>query len=102
MNRKKLLRTLHRQLAPFIMLPLVITILTGVIYRVGKAWFGLTRDQVHWLMVIHEGEYLGKFLEPFYVLLNGLGALFMLATGISIWVSTWKPATKRQTPPVGD
>ncbi|NEO88083.1 MAG: PepSY domain-containing protein [Spirulina sp. SIO3F2] len=98
MNRK-LLRSLHRTIAPFVMLPLVITILTGVTYRLGKSWFGLTRDQVHWLMVIHEGEYLGKFLEPFYVLLNGLGALFMLTTGISIWVSTWKPrANANQTP----
>lgn len=54
---------------------------TGVVYRLGKSWFGLSRDQVHFLMVIHEGEYLGKFLEPIYVALNGLGLLWMLVTG---------------------
>ena len=31
-------------------------------------------------MVIHEGEYLGHFLEPIYVLLNFLGVIFMLST----------------------
>ncbi|MDY7020288.1 MAG: PepSY domain-containing protein [Cyanobacteriota bacterium] len=79
------LRQFHRQLAPIIMLPFLITAITGVAYRLGKSWFGLSRDQVHFLMVIHEGEYLGKQLEPIYVLLNGLGLLFMLATGIVIW-----------------
>lgn len=68
-------------LAPFVFLPLFVTVLTGVTYRLGKSWLGLPRDQVHFLMTIHEGEYLGPILEPLYVLLNGLGLLWMLATG---------------------
>ena len=44
-------------------------------------------------MVIHEGEYLGKQLEPIYVLLNGLGLLFMLITGIVIWGNSLTKAT---------
>ncbi|MGK7886184.1 MAG: PepSY domain-containing protein, partial [Crocosphaera sp.] len=51
------------------------------IYRLSKDWFGLSRDQVHFLMSIHEGEYLGHTLEPFYVLFNGLGVVWMLVTG---------------------
>ena len=79
-------REFHRNFAPIILLPLFITVLTGMSYRIGKSWFGLSRDQVHFLMVIHEGEYLGKILEPFYVLLNGLGVLWMLITGaILLW-----------------
>lgn len=77
----KQVRILHRTLAPIVLLPLLVTIATGVAYRLGKSWFGLERDRVHFLMVIHEGEYLGKFLEPIYVLLNGLGLLWMLVTG---------------------
>ncbi len=84
MNLRQL-RQFHRQLAPIIMLPFLVTAITGVAYRLGKSWLGLSRDQVHFLMVIHEGEYLGKQLEPVYVLLNGLGLLFMLGTGIVIW-----------------
>lgn len=81
MKLQPLIRKLHRTLAPFVLLPLLITVTTGVGYRLSKDWFGLSRDQVHFLMTIHEGEYLGKTLEPFYVLLNGLGLLWMLTTG---------------------
>lgn len=36
-------------------------------------------------MVIHEGEYLGSQLKSvYYVLLNALGLLWMLATGASV------------------
>ncbi|MEB3280814.1 MAG: PepSY domain-containing protein [Lyngbya sp.] len=87
------LRQLHRQLAPIIILPFLITAITGVAYRLGKSWFGLSRDQVHFLMVIHEGEYLGKQLEPVYVLLNGLGLLFMLITGIVMWGNSLSKTT---------
>ncbi len=82
------IRQFHRQVAPIIILPFLITAITGVAYRLGKSWLGLSRDQVHWLMVIHEGEYLGKQLEPIYVLLNGLGLLFMLVTGMGIWLNS--------------
>ncbi len=36
-------------------------------------------------MVIHEGEYLGKDLKPFYVLLNGVGMIIILVTGGAMW-----------------
>ncbi len=81
MKIQKLVRKLHGTIAPFVMLPLLVTVTTGVTYRLSKDWLGLTRDQVHFLMSLHEGEYLGPALEPFYVLLNGLGLLWMLATG---------------------
>jgi DMSO/TMAO reductase YedYZ heme-binding membrane subunit len=77
-------RQLHATMAPIVMLPLFVTVFTGVIYRLGKSWFGLSRDQVHFLMVIHEGEYLGQTWEPIYVLLNGLGLLWMLITGVTM------------------
>ncbi len=75
------IRKWHSTLAPIVMLPLIITVSTGVTYRLSKDWFGLSRDQVHFLMTIHEGEYLGHTLEPFYVLFNGLGVIWMLVTG---------------------
>jgi hypothetical protein len=81
MKLLRLVRKLHSTVAPIVMLPLLVTVTTGVTYRLAKDWFGLTRDQVHLLMSIHEGEYLGPTLEPFYVLLNGLGLAWMLATG---------------------
>jgi len=81
MKYRQLVRKWHSTLAPVVLLPLLVTVTTGVTYRLSKDWFGLSRDQVHFLMTIHEGEYLGQTLEPFYVLLNGLGLLWMLITG---------------------
>ena len=87
---KQLLRRLHLTIAPFVILPLLITVSTGVIYRISKDWFGLSRNQVHFLMVLHEGEYFGKTLEPVYVLLNGLGLLWMLFTGGAMLFQNFK------------
>jgi hypothetical protein len=79
-------RQFHQTVAPIVLLPLLVTVLTGVTYRLGKSWLGWSREQAHVLMMIHEGEYLGQTLEPFYVLLNGLGALWMLITGgVMVW-----------------
>jgi uncharacterized iron-regulated membrane protein len=78
-------RQLHRQLAPIFLLPFMVTAITGVAYRLGKNWFGFSKEQVHFLMVIHEGEYLGTSVKPFYVLLNGLGMLMILITGGVMW-----------------
>ncbi|AFY55491.1 hypothetical protein Riv7116_3010 [Rivularia sp. PCC 7116] len=92
--KKQLLRKLHLTIAPVVILPLLITVSTGVVYRISKDWFGLSRNQVHFLMVLHEGEYLGKTLEPVYVLLNGLGLLWMLVTGGAMLLQNFKNLSK--------
>jgi hypothetical protein len=84
-------RKLHQTVAPIVLLPMFITVLTGVSYRLAKSWFGLSKEQTHFLMVIHEGEYFGQVLEPLYVLLNGLGVLWMLITGgAMVWQNVSK------------
>ncbi len=79
---KQKFRQLHRVVAPIVFLPLFVTVITGVAYRLGRNWFGLSRDQAHILMAIHEAEYLGDEIKSFYVLLNGIGLIWMLVTGI--------------------
>ena len=83
-------RELHQRVAPLVVLPLLITVLSGVSYRLAKDWFGFGRDQVHWLMVVHEGEWLGADLEPVVVLLNALGLLWMLVTGGGLLIHRWR------------
>ena len=82
------LRQAHAALAPLVVLPLAITVLSGTSYRLLRDWGGLGRDQVHWLMVLHEGEWLRRWFgangETLYVLVNGLGLLWMLTTGASM------------------
>jgi hypothetical protein len=78
----KIIRKLHRKIAPFIFLPLLLTALTGVSYRIGRSWFGLGDEFGDAMMLIHQGTWLGPQLRPFYVLLNALGAIGMIVTGI--------------------
>ena len=53
---------------------------SGVNYR-------LARD---WLIMLHEGEWLGETLEPFVVLLNALELLWLLMKGAMIPMDHWR------------
>lgn len=79
------LRRAHAALAPLVLLPLLVTVTTGTGYRLLRDWGGLSRDRAHVLMALHEGEWLkdwfGPHAETLYVLLNGIGLLWMLVTG---------------------
>ena len=83
-------RRLHGAMAPVVLAPLLLTVSSGMAYRLLKDWAGLSRDQVHWLMVLHEGEWLGPRAESFYVLLNGLGLAWMLITGAALLGQRWR------------
>lgn len=77
-------RLLHGYLAPIFFLPLLVTVLTGITYRLGKAWFGLSAQQAKFFLDIHQGNYLGKDLRALYILCLGLGLLSIIATGIQM------------------
>lgn len=72
-------RKYHRALAILMALPLGLTILTGLGYTVFEDWLhveGLGR----FLIELHTGELLG--LEEIYPVLNGLGAIGLVITGV--------------------
>jgi hypothetical protein len=74
-------RKYHRTLAIIMTLPLGLTILTGFGYTFFDEW--LHMDSLgHFLMELHTGEILG--LDEIYPILNGLGALGLLVTGVSM------------------
>jgi hypothetical protein len=77
-------RKLHRKIAPILFLPLLVSALTGIAYRLGRSWFGIPDAVADFLMVIHQGAYLGVPLEPIYVLLLGLGLVGMSITGLTM------------------
>ena len=83
-------RGLHQRIAPFVLLPLFVTVCSGVGYRLARDWFGASREQVHWLMTLHEGEWLGPTLEPIVVLMNAVGLLWMLITGLALLIERWR------------
>ncbi|OOV31152.1 hypothetical protein BV61_05180 [Candidatus Synechococcus spongiarum LMB bulk15M] len=76
-----LMRRWHGHLGPLLLLPLLNSALTGVTYRLAKDWLGLEQAQVHWLMVLHEGEWLGVPGKSLYVLSEAVGVMWLLGTG---------------------
>jgi hypothetical protein len=88
------LRRAHGALAPWVMAPLLLTVSTGLGYRLLRDWGGLDRDQAHGLMVLHEGQWLQRWFgaggETLYVLANGLGLLWMLASGAAMVWERWR------------
>lgn len=96
------MRQAHARLAPLVLLPLALTVVSGTGYRLLRDWGGLGRDRVHWLMVLHEGEWLRHWFGPngetLYVLLNGLGLLWMLASGASLAIDRLLRRLRRSAP----
>lgn len=82
--KKLTIRKVHQILAPIIFLPLLVTAVTGITYRLGKAWFGMSNAQAAIFLRIHQGTYLGAEGRVIYVFLVGLGLLAMLITGIKM------------------
>ena len=83
-------RELHRAVAPLVLLPLFVTVCSGVGYRLARDWLGFERDQVHWLMTLHAGEWLGSTLEPVVELLNAPGLVWMLISGAGLLIERWR------------
>lgn len=77
-------RKLHHILAPIFFLPLAVSAVTGIIFLLGKDFFGMSGEVAGIFLQIHQGTYLGPILRPFYVLLIGLGLIGLLVTGINM------------------
>lgn len=78
------LRKVHRQVSLFLFLPLLLTTLTGVAYRVGRSWFGFSKNFGELMMFLHNGQFLGDFLSSLYTLFLGFGVLILSLSGFSL------------------
>ena len=85
------LRQIHRKLVPFMLFPLLLTILTGTLFQV--AVITENADNFSWLLALHRGKFGRINLENIYPFLNGFGLLTLLTTGIMMWLQT-HPQTK--------
>ncbi|MDA0673801.1 MAG: peptidase [Cyanobacteria bacterium] len=74
-------RTYHRWLAIAMALPLGLTILSGMGYTLFDEWLEID-GAGRWMMALHTGDIFG--LEDIYPVLNGLGAVGLLITGLSM------------------
>lgn len=75
-------RKLHRKLAPLVFLPLALTAITGIIYSIADEWLHVEGEKTNFLLAIHTGALPG--LEKVYALLNGLGLIALIVTGLSM------------------
>jgi uncharacterized iron-regulated membrane protein len=86
------LRKLHRFLAPVMILPVLLTLITGSIYQmVDLAGNG---GDFNWLLDLHKGHFGILNLEIIYPFLNALGLLTLTITGISMWLQMRRPSRK--------
>jgi hypothetical protein len=79
---RRIFRNYHRSLSIILCIPLILTVLTGMAATMVGEWslkLGLSRRV---LMELHTGEIF--HLQGIYPILNGLGLLGLLITGISM------------------
>jgi uncharacterized membrane protein len=79
---KKAFRKYHRTIGIIVCLPLLLTVLTGMLATVAQEWplnIGLSSRL---MLKIHTGEIF--HLEAIYPILNGFGLIGLLVTGMSM------------------
>ncbi|WP_239651708.1 PepSY domain-containing protein [Neosynechococcus sphagnicola] len=86
-------RQIHHTLAPIMLLPIVLTVITGTFYQM----FDLAGqgDNVEWLLDIHKGHFGALNLEIIYPFLNAFGLLVVAATGSSMWLQMHNNSIRR-------
>ena len=86
-------RKLHRILAPVMILPVLLTLITGSIYQlVDLSGQG---ERFDWLLDLHKGHFGILNLETIYPFLNSIGLLILAITGISMWLQKRRVSRKR-------
>lgn len=78
MNMSRLFRKYHRWLAVICTLPILLTVITGMLFPIAKALH--QRQLAGFLIHLHTLEILG--LESFFPIINGIGLLGLLITGV--------------------
>ncbi|MEA5466367.1 PepSY domain-containing protein [Leptothoe sp. PORK10 BA2] len=83
MNTDKI-QQLHRFLVPFMVLPLLLTLTTGTAFQFAVA--ANHAQDFYWLLELHRGKFGSVNLEFVYPILNALGLLTLLITGLIMWL----------------
>jgi uncharacterized iron-regulated membrane protein len=79
---KKAFRKYHRILGIIVAFPLTLTVLTGMLTTIVKEWPINTGISGRFLLKLHTGEIFN--LQAIYPILNGLGMIILLVTGLSM------------------
>ena len=82
LNKARLYQ-LHRLAAPIMVLPLLLTLITGSLYQIAD--LGGNGDAYDWLLDLHKGNFGSLSLDRIYPFLNALGLLTLVVTGSLMW-----------------
>jgi hypothetical protein len=88
------LRKIHRVLAPIMVLPLLLTLVTGTLYQI--AILMDSAPDYFYFLEWHRGTFGPVDLRLAYPYLNAIGLLVMVGTGISLWIQIASRTTKRK------
>jgi hypothetical protein len=81
-------RKFHRRVSPWLIVPLVVTLATGIAYRIGRAWFGMDKDLGSKVLDVHSGEWLGGTGSMIYLAVVGLGLLALIVSGATLLLTS--------------
>ncbi|MBV6623024.1 MAG: PepSY domain-containing protein [Rivularia sp. (in: Bacteria)] len=92
---KARMRQVHSLLAPIILLPVILTLITGSLFQIavitGKS------EEFLWLLEWHRGKFGRINLEIIYPFVNAFGLLMLAITGITMWFQTRPRKNKSNT-----
>lgn len=89
------LRQIHRALVPVMILPLLLTLTTGVLFQ-----FAVASDRTNeflWLLELHRGKFGQLNLDAVYPILNALGLLTLILTGLIMWLQVPRKRGKNRS-----
>ena len=92
---QRYLRQVHRWFAPIMVLPMLLTLLTGSLFQV--AVLTGNSKQFLWLLDIHKGKFGALDLTWLYPFLNAFGILVLLVTGIIVWLQIPLPKKRAKS-----
>ena len=86
------IRQLHKLLAPIMVLPIIFTVITGVIYQIGE--LGGFEDQIRFIIHWHKGNFGYIDFQKSFPFLNGIGMLVLSITGLQMYFKTTRLAQR--------
>lgn len=87
---------IHRKLAPWLLPFLLLSAISGITYRVGRSWFDFTKEMGNEVLYFHTGAWFGTHGSVIYVILLGLGLLFLVISGLWMWKTSQNPKNKNR------
>ena len=87
------IRQLHSLVAPIMVLPILFTTITGVIYQIAE--LSGFAEEVSFIIHWHKGNFGYIDFQKSFPFLNGLGLLILVITGLQMWFKSKRFAKHR-------